>query len=428
MSDGATILSEVDHDQRWRDRLLNLAAKQLAGPVVPSFNSVLQAMSGADPVLVQSLISELADTSSLDVRDRCRAVLADCRRANTSSPVVEDHLLPPPHPLDYEWRFTHDTRTQLASTALIRSPRSVLLLGCPTVAITLLSSHSDFRLTLVDDNPALPLLSNFVEGDHPRYRQVRADLTSTPNVTAGLRADVVIADAPFYPDAMAGFLHAAVAGTRQRGRILFALPPSGTRPTAKRDVGNFHRLAREAGLSHVSTRQGAVRYLRPPFERNAHRSAGLLSVEDDWRAADLATFVRGPDPATLSKPEGSSERSRWQEVVVTGKRWRVRVDEHSSAAVEGLLRKVSTSAILDTVSQRDSRRQLANVCTDDNEYFVTTNPSLLIQVLTSVIRGCDPVTQVGDSLGRPLTPMEHSEVRLLRELIEYRSMRPLTSD
>jgi hypothetical protein len=310
----------------------------------------------------------------------------------------------------------------LADAALATSPRSILLLGCPTIAITLLSRRSDIHLTLVDDNPALPLLSEFVKGDHPSYRQIRADLISHPEVTAGLRADVVIADAPFYPDAMTGFLHSAVAGARRHGRIFFALPGFGSRPTAGTDVRSFNRLARESGLEHISTQQGGVRYLRPPFELNAHRIAGLLSVEDDWRAADLAMFSRGTDQAKLAKPAYLSERSRWHEVVVSGKRWRVRVDEDSSTAVEGLLRKVATTTVLDTVSRRDNRRHLANVCTNDNEFFVTTNPSLLLQVLSSIVSGHDPAVRVGESLGRSLSPTEHGEVHVVRELLGHRSL------
>ena len=403
------------NDLWWR-QLLARASKVLARKMPMSFNAIVYAMDGADPILVCSLLNELVRTSAPVIRTRATAALTEIGCPAATPAVAADPRLPSPHPLDYEWRFTPSTCDRLVARVAGIAPRSVLLLGCPTVALALLSTKPAFKITLVDDNPALPRLNSLVDGGAD-CTQVRADLIARPEVTAGVNADVVIADAPFYPDAMAGFMCAAVIGSRPGARLLFVLPPSSSRPSARQDALDLMELAAASGLEHVATKPGGVRYLRPPFEVNAHHSAGLWSVADDWRAADLAEFRLASSPVIVARPTVSSGRERWREVLIESKRWRVQLDGRNSAFVDGLLEKIVGSAVLDSVSRRDKRRNAANVCTDDNEFFVTSNPALLLDVLDSISAGCDPVTRLERTLERRLSPTEFLELSMVSDLI-----------
>ncbi|PRY40501.1 hypothetical protein [Umezawaea tangerina] len=403
-------------DNAWRRRLLDLVSRRLGRDPSASFNAVVKVAKGADPILVQAMLRELAATASPRVRARAREVLANAGQQTALLSAVCGEGLPAPHPLDYEWRFTRRTRDDLVSSAFARASRSVLLLGCPTVALTLLARSPDLRTTLVDDNPALPVLSDLVPRETANYTQLRADLIARPNVTADLEVDVVIADAPFYPEAMTGFLAAAVNGARRGATVLFVLPPFGTRPSAESDVRDFFRLATASGLRHEATLTNGVRYVRPPFEANAHRAAGLLSVADDWRAADLAVF-RLTSRAAPTKAPLESERARWREVVVGGKRWRVKTNSGDADAVEGLLQPIAANSVLDSVSRRDQRRHQANVCTDANEFFITSNPDLLLEVLASINTGLNPAAQGEKLLGRTFGFTEYVEVTVAHDMI-----------
>lgn len=400
----------------WRERLIELMRPQLLNHEPVSFDDLVTRMAGADPMLVWSLLHDAAGSGSHRLGNRARLTIRESQRQMSAPLADTDPDLPAPHPLDYEWRFTRPTRQTLMERALAHSPRSILLLGCPTVALTLLSQHPELPVTLVDDNPALPELTDIIGRRSSTYRQLRVDLIANPGVTTGIDADVVIADAPFYPDAMDAFLQAATAGARHRARLLFVLPRFGSRPSAESDVALFYRRAAMSGLRLIRTDKGAVRYLTPPFEEKALRSAGLPNVAHGWRSADLAAFLRAraSEPAVATT---ASERDRWQEVIAGGKRWRVRNDQGGSTVVIGLYPNASGSRVLDTVSRRDVRRHNANVCTNDNEFYATANPALFIQILDSIATGNDPIRRVEDSIGRVLSPDECDEVNLVCSLI-----------
>jgi hypothetical protein len=406
-------------DSAWRARLLQRATRLLLERRC-SFDVLVSHMAGADPMVVRSLLMELAHTGSTRLRSRVAATISDCERSTPEVAVASDPQLPMPHPLDYEWRFTPSTRQDLARWAMASAPQSILLLGCPTVALVLLLQRCAAHVTLIDDNPALPLLNELVGHRHVGYEQLRADLVSRPDVTAGINADVVIADAPFYPEAMAAFLRSGIVGARMRARLMFALPPFGSRPTAEHDVRTFYRRAAAFGLHHVTTNTGSARYLTPSFEEKALKAAGLPAVANDWRAADLAVFRRG-QPTRIRMRTAASERSEWHEIIASGKRWRVKINDSTSGAVEGLFPSVGIGSTLDTVSRRDSRRLDANICTEDNEFYVTANPSLFLRILDSVAIGLDPVITVEQSVGRELSPAEHNEISLVLSLISRAS-------
>lgn len=410
-----------DADAEWEHELADRLAHRLGAAPAVSFVHLLDALPGTDPTTVYTLLTRIATETPIrpDLLARARRAMADARRRAPHGPADPfDQLLPTPHPLDYEWRFTPSTRADLLAEITRLAPRTVLLLGCPTLALEILRRGAARRTVLVDDNPALPFLPNLV----PRaaappgvYRQLRADLEAHPEATRGVTADLVVADAPFYDAVMRGFLRAAATGSRPGARLLLVLPPAGTRPSAVADAANAVAFAGYLGYAHQGTDSARVRYRRPLFEARAHQAARLHGVPEDWRSADLAGFDLTDPRPVLPVSGARSRRDQWHEVAVLGTRWRVRRSTSGARAQTGgmLLGPVVPGDILDSVSRRDIRRAAVMVCTDGNEVFDTSEPGALLAVLDAVSERTDPYQAAARSLGHPLNRVDQAQVRIV---------------
>ncbi len=94
--------------------------------------------------------------------------------------------------------------------------------------------------------------------------------------------------------------------------MLSSLPSRGTRPGVMRERSELLDWAKGIGIKLVRVEEAALRYITPPFERNALRAANIASVPADWRTGDLAVFVCAEDMAT-ERPVYQSSVSTWEE-------------------------------------------------------------------------------------------------------------------
>jgi hypothetical protein len=95
----------------WVDNLINAAIMEGAS----SFAALLRRLPGVYPTEVLTSLDRLVTFKTIDV-----AVAASIRRqaATNGLALVEGRsLLPLPHPLDYEWRFTPDAARWLLNRA-----------------------------------------------------------------------------------------------------------------------------------------------------------------------------------------------------------------------------------------------------------------------------------------------------------------------
>lgn len=404
VSDGAdTVMFAGELLSELRGRL-SASVNDLTGAVLASgrADAVLDRLTGLDPLYLVPALEELAAQGG---SDPVRALAATALRLLRTEPEGRgprraETGLPVEHPLDYDWRFDSSTRALLAGLIGVDNPSVVLLLGCPTLAAEVVRMA---QVTLIDDNPALkvPAASAALGG----AAHVKVDLLARPRVTAGLDAEVVVADPPFYPEAMRAFLHAAAAGSQLGATLYLVLPTRWTRPSAVGDAAAALSTACDLGYERMDIWPDAARYVRPGFERAAHRDSGLFGVPDRWRTADTAVLrLRARTSAVV--PALDTDRHQWREVSVSGRRWRVRIRSEAARAAAVTDRLLAGGAPMGTVSRRDKRRATANVITDDNRAFTTDQPALLLDVLTALASGHEVDTVVPRSLNRPVRPAE----------------------
>jgi len=227
-----------------------------------------------------------------------------------------------------------------------------------------------------------------------------------------LRARVIVADPPWYPDELRSFLWAAVRLAEPSARVLLALPPVGTRPgieVERRDVLDW---AARCGLRAHDVQPGSLGYLCPPFERAALDAQELPGTPDNWRRGDLLTLEVAPTQLP-ARPMFRDED--WHRVEIDGLPFRVRVQDQPETAdpldARKLLEPIVAGDILPTVSRRAADRRRARVWTSRNRVFASSSGCVMAGVLDALAGDSDVVRAAGNCLGRPLMEREGAAVQ-----------------
>lgn len=352
-----------------------------------SFAALLHHLPGVYPTEVLASLDRLRARALIDpvtATNICRLAVD-----NGAALVEGRSLLPLPHPLDYEWRFTPDAARALLdrAAALTHPGDDLLLFGTPGLAADALTLPIGRRIAFLAESNSVtdrifalnraigePLAIAFCSGGLPRES-----------------ADGVLVDPPWYLDFVRPMLAAAAHACRPGGVVLISLPPDGARPSAKADREATIAFARRLGLALVEHAPLTIRYETPFFERNALRAAGICPPPQ-WRRGDLIVFRKAR--ASLRPPVSSSRRRDWTEVSIGRMRLFIR-DAGEGRSDETHLVALVDGDILPTVSRRDERRGAANVWTSGNRIFHTDNPQLVLEAALSC---------AGEALGSGFQP------------------------
>jgi hypothetical protein len=384
---------------------------------VTSFGTLLRRLPAVYPTEVLASLDRLASRGTIPA---AVAYYARQQASQNGGTAIEGRsLLPLPHPLDFEWRFTPDAARALLDRAAGLTPAGgdLLLFGTPGLAVEALTLPSGRRLAFLAENNSVtdrvvalnhatgsPIAIAFCNGGLPRES-----------------ADAVILDPPWYLDFVRPMLAAAAHACRSGGMVLISLAPFGTRPTAEADHRAAVAFGGRLGLDLVEHRELAIAYETPFFERNALAAAGLFPPPN-WRRGDLVVFRKTRTPSRPPVSRGGYRRD-WTELCIGRMRLFLRVSGEAQSEQTSLISLIEDD-ILPTVSRRDPRRRLAQVWTSGNRIFRTENPQLLLEAAIScsaedlgsgvqhylwgTIRERDALERVADEL-RALAALEARE-------------------
>jgi hypothetical protein len=317
-----------------------------------------------------------------------------------------DRELPTPHPLDACWWFADCSIQKLLECTQVSSslPSHLILLGIPTIFHFVRKKGMFERVTLVDADSEVRSVGDV----GPRYRTVTANLMRDP--LPKISGEVVIADPPWYETEVRAFLWTARYFCSNGGVILMSVPPAGTRPDIGEEWEQTLSWSRGLGIELVDYQEGALRYISPPFERNALAAAGIQAVEENWRRGDLAVFSC-VGPITHARPIHGAV-AKWEECAVEGVRFRVRAPSPTSD-LDPTLRPVAAGDIFDSVSRRDPRRDLVDVWTSGNRAFRCSGRAILLHILRSLAsNGGVECQMTGERFGQTLEVVRATAARL----------------
>jgi hypothetical protein len=388
-------LSHPDFDARvdaWTAAAVREGAK--------TFAPLLRRLPGVYPTELLASVDRLVARGALDANSA--ATIRQQSKVNDRRPAEGRSLLPLPHPLDFEWRFTSESSRTLLdqAAALTRSGDDLLLFGTPGLAVEALSSPIGRQMTLLAE-------ANSVTDRLLALNRATGSPLSIAFCGDGLpreSANAVLLDPPWYPDFVRPMLAAAAHACRLGGTVLISLPPDGARPSAAADRHAAVALGARLGLSLQEDRPLAIGYETPFFEYNALTAAGI-ATPPQWRRGDLMIFRKIDIP---SRPPAAFGHTRaWTEIVIGRMRLFIRARPGVPDRDRGLV-PVVDGDVLPTVSRRDPRRRLADVWTSGNRIFGSDNPKLVLEAAISC---------VGEAAGSGNQPRPWGTVRE-REAIE----------
>jgi hypothetical protein len=377
---------------------------------VTTFEQLIKLLPSVDPIVAFKALQKLQPSLLIPRSTSCTLINSALWRQPKLTHARHQESLPPPHPLDYDWRFTDSTVEYLLQKCEEVTPLygTLVLLGTPSLLHVGTESSYQRNTVLLEANPIMTnCLSSTVLGS----QIVECDLLrdALPN----LSGEAVVMDPPWYPEHVQAFLWDACQLCQMNGHILISLPPIGTRPGMEREWRETLTWANQLGLQLIHLEELSLSYLTPLFERNVFRVTGVHCVPQDWRRGNLAIFARRASP-NVPRPIVASPEEGWLEVNLSSVRIRVRPWIDSEFADPSLI-SVTPNDVLTSVSRRDPRRQLADVWTSGNRIFSCQGGGILWHVLDAISRDNPPHRAVEAFIGRALQP---GEISLVSNAIE----------
>jgi hypothetical protein len=357
----------------WVDSLM----KAVLNDSVVGFATLLERLPGVYPT---EIIASLRRLASQKVIDPAVMDMLIQQATDKNSTVIDGRsLLPLPHPLNFEWRFTPDTARSLLNraTELTQAGNELLLLGTPGLATEALTLPIGRRLAFLAEN-------NGVTDRIIALNRATGSPLSITLCAGGLprrTADAVILDPPWYLDFVRPMFAAAAQACRLGGTVLISLPPDGAKPSAQSDRHFTIGFAERIGLNLIEHSQLSLRYETPFFERNALAANGIYPPSR-WRRGDLLVFKKVCE-SERAPPISSTSRQDWTEVTIDRMRLFIRANNESCYSDEPGLVSLVNGDILPTVSRRDERRRRANIWTSGNRIFWTDSPRLVLEAAIS---------------------------------------------
>lgn len=376
---------------------------------VVRFAELLTSLPGIYPSDVLSSIRRLARYSLLpDILIEDAKTTKNASQRKIHGFGIAKHT---PHPLDYDWRFTDSSSLMLLDycRSLSNPGDTIALLGTPSLYEITSGSNYRRRFILLDRN--VPASSMTVQSFY------KCDLLK--DRLPDIKAQIVVADPPWYPNYMQMFTWAAAQVLEVGGHMLLCLPPIGTRPGMITEINQIFEWTQKLGFSLMRYERGITSYDTPFFEVNALKAEGIRTFPQEWRHGDLALFSR-QQVTRVPKPTVGLEDS-WVEAKIRGVSIRVR-PQSCTGFHDPTLIPIVPNDVLPSVSRRDQRRQEADVWTSGNRIFASKGRNILIEILNALSINLDPAYNVSTSLKRKLKSSElalvSTVVRQVEDLVD----------
>lgn len=407
-------LATADDESKFDRVLIHLVEEYLTENADARLAELLESLPSVYPAAVVRAIGTARGVKTKSRQSECSNRAK--RQRHIFDSFGREHYVPPPHPLDADWRFTSRTADSLLQkVATFSSPTSLsIALGTPSILEAKNRAGLNSRMILIDANSlavqACP--QRLHKGD---VLQCNVLVDPLPSVAA----DAIVVDPPWYYDEMAAFLWAARYMCRVGGRVLLSTPKVGTRPAILSELERLRSWSHSLGFVIEGFEPDLIEYESPFFEWNALRAEGVSDYPHNWRRADLLV-LRALHRSSVCRPRCSSHR-KWQEVIIGEMRLRI-LEGTQNSFRDPSLRSLAINDSPVSVSRRDSRKRDAKVWTSGNRVFDCSGPRVLLWIARALEMQQSPKAAVELGLARPLTRTE-----MLRVAMAVRQLRRLAA-
>ena len=312
------------------------------------------------------------------------------RRNESSSQIAQLHSdsptatvgpsggLPEPHPIDFDWRFTDATLSDLERYIHAAPSDRVAVLGAPTLFRSL--TRSGVSAHLFDKNPHI--VKHFTSAGNSSVTQ--CDLFKFSGFPT--RFHWAIADPPWYIEHYCAFIEASSKLLEVEGKLLLSVLPRLTRPSAPLDRVKIIEMAAQSGFDLIEVRPGALHYISPPFEIEALHSEEI--AVDDWRSGDMFCFILRFHQLQQTATHAPSEEDTWQAFQLGTTIVKIKDEQrHESEPFDYRPASPTGSVRLRSVSRRSPVRSKINLWSSRNIALTVSKPVALVQALDKLRNG-----------------------------------------
>jgi hypothetical protein len=340
---------------------------------VNSYGQLLSTLPGVYPTQALESLQRLRRVRKVSPAVVSQIVREARQRPSALGPMRGALL--PPHPLDFEWRFSRTAAKALLTRAaeLAGTNGKILLLGTPTLAM--LAAKDTRRGGYI-----------YVGEDNDITRQVLEASIKTPgrleirlcgpSALKPNEAAVVVMDPPWYVDFLRPMMRGAAFACSPGGHVLVSLPPIGTNSHVADDRARFLRISASLSLNLRHLHAATILYDTPYFEANALAAGGYPNTPKAWRSGDLFVLEKAHDSRSIELVRTSRLRE-WHEIVINRMRLFIKKSAECDYAEDAELISIVRGDILPSVKRTDERRKLAQVWTSGNRIYATKRPDLV---------------------------------------------------
>lgn len=290
-------------------------------------------------------------------------------------------ILPVPHILDYDWRFSMQSIRHLYKKIRSDAPRkgTIVFLGTPSLwkyCARLLPDR--LQLILIDINA-----NKHLKGmKQTNISGLDIDINKKSEILPKIYADIIIMDPPWYLNYYRLFFARANEMTHYGTLIYCVMPPRFTRVKAQEETEELLvELSDQYGLEKVSYHTGDVTYHTPPFEKNVLRSHGIECLPPNWRIGDLLV-VRKSSMGNGYDADLTIVEEQWDEYSVDAIRIKVKREDEVLKSYAIHLVPLYKNNIYPSVKRSFSNKKNVNVWTSGNRVFWCDNIPLLNIILS----------------------------------------------
>ena len=289
-------------------------------------------------------------------------------------------ILPVPHILDFDWRFSLQAIKHLCQKIRVDAPKekgTIVFIGTPSLwKYCAMHLPDRLLLVLVDINAS----KHMAGMDKENIAAIDIDINKKPGYLRKMHADIIVMDPPWYFNYYRLFFDRANEMAQLDTLIYCVMPPKFTRVAAEQETVELLKILEEQyGMEKVSYHTGDVSYHTPPYEINVLKAHGIECLPPNWRVGDLLV-VRKARVGIGNNDDLTVHIEPWDEYLIEAIRIKVR---HSNDKIENYsihLNELYKNNIFPSVKRSVNKKDI-NVWTSGNRVFWCDNIPLLTLIL-----------------------------------------------
>lgn len=350
------------------------------------FYMIMKNNRGIHPIDLQKSIKRLYRSNKIRKSKYIRIMAS---ASNTNIHGFEDmpDVLPVPHILDYDWRFSRQGLEYMANAVkkIIKKKNAVIVfLGAPTLfRYCYNKSFLHAKLVLVDINAD----KHSIGIDPNRALCINCNLNGSCTELLSIHADIVVMDPPWYLNYYQLFFDRAAIMSALDTQIMCIMPPKFTRAKTESETYSLlEMIKKDYGFVKKHYFTGVVTYHTPPYEQNVLKTNGIYCNPENWRIGDLLIVEKVYNVITTCTHDVSIIEPEWDEACVNNIRIKYRTCESKIDNYNIELERIFNDDIYPSVKRSFGGKKTINVWTSGNRVFWCNNMAVLKMILRNIDR------------------------------------------